>query len=87
MPQVNWQEVARGVLHPLQVQVIERAAARPDDRFSPAELANEFDVPLPNLAYHVRILSKAGWIVKAGTAPRRGAIEHFYKPSKKLLVR
>jgi DNA-binding transcriptional ArsR family regulator len=83
---INWESVARQVLHPLQAQVLERAAGTPDERVSPRDLAEEFGVPLPNLAYHVRVLVDHGFLKKAGTAPRRGAVQHYYKVSPKLLV-
>jgi DNA-binding transcriptional ArsR family regulator len=85
MAAINWEAVARSALHPIRVQILERAAAAPDERFSPVELASEFDERLPNLSYHVRMLAEEGWIVKAGTAARRGAVEHYYRASKKLL--
>jgi hypothetical protein len=84
--EVDWESVAREALHPLRVRIIERAAADPDQRFSPVELAGEFKEPLGNCAYHVRAMVADGLLGNAGTKARRGAVEHFYKASKKLLV-
>jgi DNA-binding transcriptional ArsR family regulator len=82
---VDWESVAREALHPLRVRIIKRAAAEPDARFSPVGLAAEFGEPLGNISYHVRSLFAAGLLVKAGTATRRGAVQHYYKASMKLL--
>jgi DNA-binding MarR family transcriptional regulator len=86
MTAINWEALARSALHPIQLQIIERMASRPDERFSPVDLAESLSEPLPNLAYHVRQLANQGLLAKAGTAPRRGAVQHFYRASKKLLA-
>ena len=85
MTPINWEAVARGTLQPVQLRIIERVASQPGERFSPVDLAEALGEPLPNLAYHVRRLADLGLLAKAGTAPRRGAIQHFYRASKKLL--
>jgi predicted transcriptional regulator len=72
-------------MHPLQVRVLERAAADPDGRFSPNELAKEFGEKLGNVSYHVRVLAQAGLVKKAGTTPKRGAVQHHYKIAPKAL--
>jgi predicted transcriptional regulator len=72
-------------MHPLQVRILERAAAAPDAKFSPNGLAHEFGEKLGNVSYHVRTLLSAGLIQKAGTTPRRGAVEHHYKIAAKSL--
>lgn len=36
------------------------------------------ELPLNNLAYHVRGLAEAGVLREVFTLPRRGALEHFY---------
>jgi DNA-binding transcriptional ArsR family regulator len=83
---IDWEAVARGALHPLRIRIIEKAAAAPNERFSPAELAAEFGEPLGNVSYHVRALVAEGLLAKAGTQPRRGAIQHFYRASQKLMT-
>jgi hypothetical protein len=84
MPAVDWESVAKTTLHPLQVSILEHAAASSEDRFSPAQLAVLFDAPLGNVAYHVRVLHARGLLERAGTKPRRGAVEHFYRGSRGL---
>jgi hypothetical protein len=83
---VNWEGVARSQLHPLRLRIIERAVADRADRFSPSGLATELDDPLGNLSYHVRQLLAQGLLATAGTRTRRGAVEHYYRPSAKLVA-
>jgi Helix-turn-helix domain len=82
---VNWEAVARGQLQPLRLRIIERAVADPDERFSPSDLAAEFAAPLGNVSYHMRQLLDQGLLTKAGTRARRGAVEHYDRPSANLL--
>jgi DNA-binding MarR family transcriptional regulator len=79
VPNLNWEALAKASMHPLQVRILERAAAAPGEKFSPNGLAQEFGEKLGNVSYHVRTLLTASLIQKAGTTPRRGAVEHYYK--------
>jgi predicted transcriptional regulator len=79
---VEWEQVARATLHPLQLRIIERAAA--GGRFSPKQLADEWGLPVNNLAYHVRALRDLKLLTPAGTKQRRGATEHYYRGSRGL---
>lgn len=49
----------------------------------PKDLAEKLGTPLPNVSYHVKILREAGLIELARTEPRRGALAHFYKRSRR----
>jgi DNA-binding GntR family transcriptional regulator len=82
---LNWEVLAKAAYHPLQIAILERALKAPDERFSSVELAAELDASLPNVAYHVRKLATAGFLKRAGTASRRGAIEHYYKLSARAI--
>jgi hypothetical protein len=46
---------------------------------SPNQMAAELGVPVGTLSYHTRLLRDLGWIELVRTAPRRGAVEHFYR--------
>lgn len=72
------EHVARASVHPLRIAVLECLAAE-QQPLSPRELAARVTHPLANVAYHVRQLENPGLIELAHTAPRRGAIEHFYR--------
>lgn len=50
---------------------------------TPKDLAAVFGIPLPNVAYHVKILRDAGLIELTRTEPRRGAVAHFFKRSRR----
>jgi DNA-binding PadR family transcriptional regulator len=66
--------------HRLRVHIV-LALAASDVPLSPSGIDQQLgeDSPgLPNLAYHMRTLSKAKLVRKHSTAQRRGAIEHFY---------
>jgi DNA-binding transcriptional ArsR family regulator len=77
MPEpIDWKLVARATLHPMQVEILEAAAAR--DRLSPVQF-RQADDSVSRVAYHFRALKNAGLLEPAGTAPRRGATEHFYR--------
>jgi DNA-binding transcriptional ArsR family regulator len=63
--------------HPVRLRIV--ADAEEGVKLSASGLQHAMpDVPLGTLSYHVRCLADAGLIRSAGTAPRRGATEHFY---------
>jgi hypothetical protein len=47
-------------------------------RHSPARLAETLDMPVNDVAYHVRVLARNNALSPCGTKPVRGATEHFY---------
>ena len=83
---LNWQTIARTSMHPLAVRILEHAAAKPDEKFSPTEVADHFGAPLGNVSYHIRALHKAKLLDRAGTQPRRGAVQHFYRVADRALT-
>jgi DNA-binding MarR family transcriptional regulator len=87
MAELDWQSLAKASMHPLQVRILEHAAAAPDERISPNELSQEFGEKLGNMSYHVRALVARGLLKKAGTTQRRGAVEHHYKVAAKAVAR
>ena len=62
--------------HPLRLRILQALSERVA---SPVELARDMDERLPNVSYHVHVLLRHGCIRPAGTRPRRGATEHFYR--------
>ena len=68
--------MAKALAHPLRVQLL---AALNEGVGSPNELAKKLDEPLTNVSYHVRMLHDLGCIELVDTAPRRGALEHYYR--------
>jgi DNA-binding transcriptional ArsR family regulator len=68
--------LAKALAHPLRVQLL---AALNEGVASPNELAKRLEEPLTNVSYHVRMLHDLGCIELVDTAPRRGALEHYYR--------
>lgn len=62
--------------HPLRVDLVRLFM---EETASPNELARLLGEPVGTVAYHVRVLEKAGYIELVSTAQRRGATEHFYR--------
>lgn len=79
---IKWEVVARKTLHPVQVVVLTAIAA--NGKLSPVGLTELIgDMPLSNVSYHVKALHELELLELAGTKPRRGAIEHFYRLARK----
>ena len=70
--------LAKALSHPLRQRVLERLSVSGDEA-SPTQLARLLDSPLPNVAYHVRILLELDCIELVRTRQVRGALEHYYR--------
>ncbi len=66
----------RTLAHPLRHRILQALNLRVA---SPSELAQELELPLPNVAYHVKVLAQTDAIELVRTEPVRGALEHFYR--------
>jgi len=53
---------------------------------SPVELAKDFGEPLGNVSYHVRVLVDLDCIELVDTVHRRGAVEHYYRATRRAIV-
>jgi hypothetical protein len=71
--------LAMAVSHPVRFRII-TAMNSPERTASPKELAEEFDLDVKRVAYHVRELTALGYLELVDTEPRRGSIEHVYRP-------
>jgi DNA-binding transcriptional ArsR family regulator len=78
------QRLVRVLAHPLRQQLL--IMLHKHGVSSPRELAERSGERLPNLSYHMRVLRDAGCIELVRTAPRRGAIEHFYRASARPIL-
>lgn len=78
-PRPTTEDLAKLFGHPLRLELLARMAAAGGERQSPSSLAAETGAQLGNVSYHVRELANAGLITKAGSKPRRGAVEHYYR--------
>jgi DNA-binding transcriptional ArsR family regulator len=52
---------------------------------SPKAIAEQLDVDIRTVAYHVRVLRSLGCVELVETKRRRGAIEHIYRVSAAAL--
>jgi DNA-binding transcriptional ArsR family regulator len=68
-------KLAKALAHPLRTQILASLEGR---TASPSQLAEELDVPLGVLSYHVRRLTALGFLKLVKRVPRRGAVEHYY---------
>lgn len=68
------------VAHGHRVEII---AALERGSASPSEVARQLDVPTEKLAYHFRVLAKAGVIELEEKVQVRGAVKHRYRLVKK----
>jgi hypothetical protein len=76
---IDWRRVANAALHPMQVEILEAVASQ--SRLSPVQFQSPH-ATVSLVAYHFRALRKLGLLEPAGTAPRRGATEHYYRLSR-----
>jgi DNA-binding transcriptional ArsR family regulator len=73
----NENELLAALGNPLRRQILRRM--RDEEAISPRQLAHEFDLPVSNMAYHVRVLAECGAVTLVRVKPVRGAIKHFYR--------
>jgi DNA-binding transcriptional ArsR family regulator len=64
--------------HPLRQRIL--VSLHDMDEGSPTQLAHRLGEPVGNVSYHVKVLAEAEAIQLVRTEPRRGALEHFYRP-------
>jgi DNA-binding transcriptional ArsR family regulator len=69
--------LAKALSHPLRQRILERLSV--GGEASPSQLSRALDEPLGNVAYHVRILHRLGFVELVGTRQVRGALEHHYR--------
>jgi DNA-binding transcriptional ArsR family regulator len=68
--------IVKALAHPLRAQVY---AQLKEDEASPLDLSQRIGAPLPNVAYHVRVLVDAGLVEQTRVKQVRGALQHFYE--------
>jgi DNA-binding transcriptional ArsR family regulator len=74
------------VYHPLRERIVRATDASRTGIKSPNELAQALDEPLGNISYHVKELVKCGAMELVKVEPRRGAVEHFYRVTRGVLL-
>lgn len=73
---INDPSMARAIAHPVRVKIL---SLLEHGDATPKHMAQQLELRLENLSYHVRALAKAGFIELTGTRQVRGAVEHRYR--------
>lgn len=75
--------VVKALGHPVRVQALtilnERIA-------SPNEISKELDQTVGHVSYHIKVLKECECIELVDTAPRRGAMEHYYRATSRAFL-
>jgi len=72
------ERLLKAIAHPLRHRIL--AAIDEAGETSPNEVARRLGEPLGRVSHHVRVLARLGAIEPTRTEPRRGAVEHYYRP-------
>jgi DNA-binding transcriptional ArsR family regulator len=77
------QRLVRALGHPVRVQALvilnERVA-------SPNEISKELGQSVGHVSYHIKVLRECECIELVDTAPRRGAMEHYYRATARAFL-
>lgn len=76
------QRLAKSLAHPMRISILAVANLR---SVSPAEFAREHGIPVQKVSYHFRALEKYGALELVSERPVRGAVEHFYKGTRRAI--
>jgi len=71
------ESLIKALAHPLRWRILDVLSDRGEA--SPVELARLLDEPLATISHHTRVLRDLRCIELTRTAPRRGAVEHYYR--------
>jgi len=77
------QRLMKALSHPLRVTILDYMNER---EWSPREIEKETGEGLSQVSYHVKVLKDFELIEMTKTAPRRGAVEHYYKAVERAFV-
>jgi DNA-binding transcriptional ArsR family regulator len=76
------QRLVKAVGHPLRVEVLESIVDAGET--SPVQVAKRLDRQVGLVSYHVKVLTQCEVIELVRTRPRRGALEHFFRPTASM---
>jgi DNA-binding transcriptional ArsR family regulator len=76
------QRLVRAVAHPLRVEILEVLVGKGE--MSPTQIAETLQSKPGNVSYHVNVLRECEVLELVRTEPRRGALEHFYRPAASI---
>ena len=75
-------DMALALAHPMRIQILAELNKR---KMSPSGFSKLFDEKLQTVSYHFRFLQKLDLIEEVEIRSVRGAIEHFYLATKRVL--
>jgi DNA-binding transcriptional ArsR family regulator len=76
--------MAKAMAHPLRAKILSHL--NDHGTASPADLSRVLDEPIGNVSYHVRMLLDLDCVELVDTRQRRGAIEHFYRATRRAML-
>ena len=77
------QDLMKAMSHEWRVQILSLLM---DGEWSPKMIDKELGFGLSQVSYHVKELKKFKMIELTKTEPRRGALEHFYRATKRVIL-
>src|SRR3712207_5690036 len=76
--------MAKAMAHPLRGKILMHLNSH--GTASPADLSRVLGEPIGNVSYHVRMLLDLDCVELVDTRQRRGAIEHFYRATRRAIL-
>jgi DNA-binding transcriptional ArsR family regulator len=76
--------MAKAMAHPLRGKILMHLSNH--GTASPADLSRVLEEPIGNVSYHVRMLLDLDCVELVDTRQRRGAIEHFYRATRRAIL-
>lgn len=80
------QDLMKALASPVRVALLSLFNFSIAEEWSPKMLAKELGMGLSKVSYHVKELSKFGMIELSKVEPRRGANEHFYRATRRVIL-
>lgn len=77
-------DLHKALSHKLRVEILHYLAER--GTASPVEMSRSLGASVGDISHHVKQLVKYGCAEQVKTRPRRGAVEHFYRPTSRAVV-
>jgi len=77
-------DLHRALSHKLRAEIL--TFLTESGKASPVEMSRELRAPVGDISHHVKQLVKYGCAEQAGTRPRRGAVEHFYRAMSRPVI-
>src|SRR3954468_16385259 len=74
----------KAMAHPMRIQIVSKIN-KPGRLLSPARFSEAIEKPIAQVNYHFRELEKYECIEIAEEVPRRGATEHLYRATRRVL--